>query len=167
MPVLDGLPTLIEPLCQAPLLGGREGDPGVVQLEGVEDPLTQERLVALSAAQRQRESQEAEPDVGVLHLRAGRAGQFVGVQKVIEIARGVVGPGVFRVPAVQVGGVAREPGGVRGQVEEGDLAPAVARHVHGIGEQLPHRLVQPHLAPRHHIGQKRGGEGLGDGADLE
>lgn len=54
-----------------------------------------------------------------------------------------------------------------GQVEEGDLPAAVARDAHGIREQFPHRLFQPHLAACHHIGQEGGGEGLGNGADFE
>lgn len=41
VPVLDGLPALVVPLRQPPLLGGGEGDPGVAHPERVQDPLAQ------------------------------------------------------------------------------------------------------------------------------
>ena len=60
----------------------------------------------------------------------------------------------------------REPGAVRGEVGEGDL-PAPGGHLHPGGQMQRDAVVDPKQPVLRHVGEQRGGEHLGDRADLE
>jgi hypothetical protein len=85
----------------------------------------------------------------------------------LQVLGGEVGVGIAAVGHRHVVGQARQAGGVSGQVDQGDLAPAALRHGDAGGQIVRDRVVQRRLAAPGHVGQQQGGEHLGDRADLE
>lgn len=144
-----------------------EGVAGPVHPEGLQDPLAEQLRVGGAGGPGQGVAQEPEAQVRVLALGARLPAELVALEEVVEHLDRVVGVRVRHVGRNVVVGEAGQAGVVGGQVQQGDGTVAAGRHRNAVGKVTGNRVVEGHLAPGHHVGQERAGEGLVDRSHLE
>ncbi len=146
---------------------GCERDRGLGHGERRENPARYELLVTHLRFERERMARQAHAEVRVFVGRADFARQLVARQERVHLLDAVIGVRVHRVARGKVRRHARQPGRLRRQIEQGDLSPVPRGDVRRARQILRDRIVEPHFAAAHHVGEDRRSEDLRDRTDLE
>ncbi len=155
---------------EASTLAGGRGHRRIPQAKRFRDALGKELRVGLAGGGGQAVPEQIEPNVGIMCGGAGRKAQAIA-RKPLP-AKAVIGKREMAAIALGIGDFAREAGGVRGQVEQGDGAAALATHrEHGNanvgGSELLQRIGEGHAPIRNQLHQQVRRHNLGQRAKTD
>jgi hypothetical protein len=130
------------------------------------DDVLNEACVVQPRANRQYVAEQPEPDVAVREGGIGSHRDTPAREVRVQPRDVVVGKRVRRVGRTEIRWQERQAGMMRCEIEQGDLATGRPLQTRA-RNQLPHRLVEPHLPHFHHACQHQTRERLGHGCDPE
>ena len=153
-------------LDEARLLAGRQRHGGVGQLQWHGDFFADQLRITGAGVIGERLAEESHPQIAVEKWRVSGLSHAVPGEELVQVQRPIVAVGIVRVRGSHIVGQPRQPRVLGHQIKERDLSSLRPGNRSG-RQELADRLIEHHLALRHHLCEHQSGEGLGDGPDFE